>query len=179
MIERNITHIVLHCSATRSGQNIGRKEIHDWHVERGFAEIGYHFVVRRTGRIETGRDIAKKGAHAKGFNSASIGICVVGGLATLLEKPSPMDNFTPASMNAAAKLVLKLMTEHDIRLANVLGHNEVVAEITRAAPTACPVFSMNAFRERVSTLVFDRDAHGWGLGMADDDEFKAAQKADS
>ena len=82
-----IDAIVLHCSATRAGQDIGKKEITQMHLQRGFSKIGYNFVVRLDGTIEVGRSLTIDGAHcnSKGFsgvsyNKHSIGVCYVGGL---------------------------------------------------------------------------------------------------
>lgn len=72
--------IVFHCSATKPSQNIGRKEIEEWHLSRGFASIGYHLVIRRDGTVEQGRALDQIGAHVEGYNSASVGVCLVGGL---------------------------------------------------------------------------------------------------
>ena len=79
---KDVQFITLHCSATRPTQVAGVKEIRAWHKKKGWSDIGYHFVVRRDGTIEKGRDESIKGAHcaAKNGNVASIGICMVGGV---------------------------------------------------------------------------------------------------
>lgn len=77
---RPIRQIVVHCSATRPSLDIGAAEIDAWHRQRGFDEIGYHAVIRRDGTIEQGRKHSSPGAHAKGYNSDTIGVCLVGGL---------------------------------------------------------------------------------------------------
>ena len=92
----SIQYIAVHCSATSPNMNIGRKEIDTWHKELGWDEIGYHFVIRREVNsygsfIELGRDINKVGAHVKGYNSISLGICLVGGIDT---EYHPEDNYT-------------------------------------------------------------------------------------
>lgn len=77
---RRIDHIVIHCSATPPSQDIGADTIRQWHVDgNGWSDIGYHYVIRRSGVLETGRPMAKAGAHVRGHNEHSIGICVVGG----------------------------------------------------------------------------------------------------
>ena len=73
-------YIVIHCSATKNIQDITIEDIDRWHKERGFSKVGYHFYVRKSGDIEVGRNIDQVGAHAKGYNSISIGICYEGGL---------------------------------------------------------------------------------------------------
>lgn len=88
---REITQIVIHCSDTPAGMDIGAKEIREWHTApkpkgNGWRDIGYHYVIRRDGVLETGRDLdgdgdidEEVGAHAAGHNANSIGICMVGG----------------------------------------------------------------------------------------------------
>ena len=72
--------IIIHCSATRAGQDFTATDIDRWHRQRGFRSIGYHFVIRLDGTIEPGRDVALDGAHCTGWNHRSIGICYIGGL---------------------------------------------------------------------------------------------------
>jgi len=78
---RQINKIIVHCSATREGENIPVETIRKWHVDgRGWSDIGYHFYIDIYGEIHKGRDIAKIGAHVKGHNRNSIGICYCGGV---------------------------------------------------------------------------------------------------
>ncbi len=78
---RRVNALVVHCSANAEGQDIGAAEIRRCHVkENGWADIGYHFVVRIDGTIEEGRDLNRAGAHVTGHNARTIGICYVGGL---------------------------------------------------------------------------------------------------
>lgn len=72
--------IITHCSATKEGEDFTAENINQWHKDRGFAEIGYQFVIRLNGRIEIGRDLDERGAHVKGYNTNSWGICYIGGL---------------------------------------------------------------------------------------------------
>ena len=60
---RNIDSIIVHCSATKAGQDFTATDIDRWHRERGFNGIGYHYVVRLDGKLEKGRDVALAGAH--------------------------------------------------------------------------------------------------------------------
>jgi hypothetical protein len=79
---RSINEIIVHCSATREGQHIPVETIKKWHTEgRGWTDIGYHFYIELDGTIKKGRDIDKTGAHCKGHNRNSIGICYCGGVA--------------------------------------------------------------------------------------------------
>lgn len=76
---KNIKRRIYHCSASTHAMYIGVKEITQWHLDRGFNDIGYHIVVRKNGSVEFGRPFNVVGAHCKGYNRESIGICWVGG----------------------------------------------------------------------------------------------------
>jgi len=77
---RNISSIVVHCSATYPHQDIGVNEIKEMHLKRGFNDVGYHYVIKKDGTIQEGRNVQKMGAHVRGHNRNSIGVCYVGGL---------------------------------------------------------------------------------------------------
>ena len=78
--KRTITDIVIHCTATRAWQDYSAEDIRRMHKAQGWADIGYHYVVRLDGTIEPGRDVDKIGAHVSGHNANSIGVVYVGGL---------------------------------------------------------------------------------------------------
>lgn len=126
-----IDAIVVHCSATRAGQDIGKKEITQMHLQRGFSTIGYNYVVRLDGTVEIGRSLQINGAHcnSKGFsgisyNKHSIGICYVGGLDA---NGKPADTRTPAQKKALRELIAKLVKEYDIK--EVLGHRDTSTDL--------------------------------------------------
>ena len=115
-----IEAITVHCSATKPAQDIGADEIRTWHVQgNGWSDIGYHFVVKRNGAVETGRPISKRGAHVKGHNAGNIGICLVGGLD---DDGKPKDNFTDDQWRSLYTLVSNLTMEFPD--ADVLGHRD-------------------------------------------------------
>lgn len=116
---RKIDKIIIHCSASKEGVDIGVKEINTMHIKRGFSGIGYHYVVRINGVIETGRDICKVGAHTSGYNTGSIGICYIGGLD---RNGKIKDTRTLAQKNALYQLVKKLMGMYPIK--EVKGHRD-------------------------------------------------------
>ena len=62
---RNIDSIIVHCSATKAGQDFTAADIDCWHRERGFNGIGYHYVIRLDGKLEKGRDVSLAGAHCR------------------------------------------------------------------------------------------------------------------
>lgn len=78
--KRNISLIVLHCSATRVNQNFTIEQLEACHKARGFQTVGYHYYITKDGTLYPGRPESQMGAHAKGFNAHSIGICYEGGL---------------------------------------------------------------------------------------------------
>ena len=76
---RWINKIIVHCSDSPAGRNDKAADIDRWHKQRGFDRIGYHYVVDLDGTIEPGRDLECVGAHCKGHNTQSVGICYIGG----------------------------------------------------------------------------------------------------
>jgi len=77
---RKVNKIVIHCTATKEGNNVSPATIKRWHLNRGFSDIGYHYIIGTEGKINSGRAVSKQGAHVKNGNSDSIGIAYVGGL---------------------------------------------------------------------------------------------------
>lgn len=116
---RFIDKIIIHCSASKEGQNLTVEQIDKMHRKRGFAGIGYHFVIYLDGSIHDGRDISKVGAHTTGYNTGSIGICYVGGL----DKNGKIkDTRTYQQKNSLYKLVRELMKIYPIK--EVKGHRD-------------------------------------------------------
>lgn len=121
-----IDAIVIHCSATRAGQDVRAADIDKWHKERGFNEIGYHYVIDLDGSVEFGRALPKDGAHCNtaglsgvSYNKHSIGICYIGGLDA---NGNPADTRTDAQKLAMHELVLRLMEKYPI--VEVIGHRD-------------------------------------------------------
>ena len=77
---RQINRLILHSAETPISKDFSAIDIDKWHKERGFNEIGYHFVIKLTGELEFGRGVEQVGAHTFGFNNNSIGICLIGGV---------------------------------------------------------------------------------------------------
>jgi len=103
----DVKFIAIHCSASNPKMDIGVEEIDRWHRARGFVKIGYHYVIRRDGTLEMGRPTTEIGAHVEGYNSSSIGVCLVGGVdSSKLMKPE--DNFTPAQFGSLTILLTGL-----------------------------------------------------------------------
>lgn len=127
---RKVDEIILHCSATKEGQNFKAKDIDAWHKQRGFKGIGYHYVIDLDGTAETGRSEDEIGAHCLNHNARSIGVCYIGGLDTT---GKAKDTRTPQQKAALAKLVADLKLKYPN--ATVHGHNEF-------ANKACPCFTV-------------------------------------
>lgn len=130
---RKITEIILHCSATAEGLDFSVRDIRAWHKAQGWADVGYHYVVRLDGTVQEGRPLDQAGAHCKGHNAASIGICYIGGLAA--DGRTPKDTRTTAQRAAIRALVTRLRRQFPA--ATVHGHNEFAAK-------ACPCFDVRA-----------------------------------
>ena len=103
---------------------------HNIYIQNNYITIGYHFVVYRDGSIHVGRAIEEVGAHCKGHNSISIGVCYIGGLS---KKGKPKDTRTRDQKAAMQSLIEQLKEEFP--LATIHGHNEF-------ANKACPCFNV-------------------------------------
>ena len=143
---RHINEIIIHCSATpvnwMSGAEAQAKvnEIRRWHVEeRGWSDIGYHYIIDRDGTVATGRPVSKSGAHTKGQNANSIGISLVGGQGGTANDKFE-DNFTQAQANALRTLIAGLKREYP-SIEKISGHNQYAAK-------ACPCFNAPAWYAR-------------------------------
>jgi len=129
---RDINKIIIHCSATREGQDISAATIDEWHKDRGWSGIGYHYVIGLNGLIEYGRNINKTGAHVKGYNTGSIGICYIGGCDADM---NPKDTRTPEQIATLLEFLRILKKLHPN--ATIHGHNEFSAK-------ACPSFNVQS-----------------------------------
>lgn len=120
---RGIDKIIIHCSATPNGRPVTVQEIDAWHRVRGFKRmnpvinsiltaIGYHFIIRTGGTVETGRGLDEVGAHAEGYNAHSIGICMAG-----------TDCFTQPQWLALSDLVY--MLQKCFPEAAIIGHRDL------------------------------------------------------
>lgn len=134
--------IVVHCSATPGMRDIGRDEIDRWHKERGWSGIGYHFVIRLDGRIERGREIDAVGAHVRGHNSDSIGICMIGGLD---HHSKPAFTYTPAQLASMTHLAKSLQALYPG--AAVVGHRDL------DSGKECPCFDVEYWDKGITASI--------------------------
>jgi len=128
---RDITHIVVHCTATPEGRPHTVKEVTKWHQARGWRTIGYHWLVRLDGTIEPGRAESQVGAHVEGQNAHSIGVVYVGGIDKDTFKPK--DTRTPEQKAALLNLLKDLKSRYP--KARILGHRDFPS-----VAKACPSF---------------------------------------
>lgn len=128
---KETTAIFVHCSATKASMDIGVREIRQWHKEQGWLDVGYHFVIRRDGTVEAGREQSAVGSHVKGYNANSVGVCLVGGIDA---NGKPEANFTPEQMESLRAGIHSLQLQYPGAV--VRAHHDV-------APKACPSFNLS------------------------------------
>lgn len=116
--------IVLHCSASDNKEHDSIAVIREWHIAKGWRDVGYNYFIRKNGVIELGRDEDDEGAHTIGYNDTSIGICLHG-----LKK----DSFTHEQFEACVRLIADIRERHEIRA--IVPHNLF-------ANKTCPVFNI-------------------------------------
>lgn len=126
--KRNIKEIIVHCTATPEGRPVTIKEITNWHKQRGFSTIGYHYVVMLDGSVQKGRDVNVSGAHCTNHNSISIGVCYVGGCD---KNMNAKDTRTDEQKRALLDLLKRLRIMYPS--AKIYGHRDF-------ANKACPSF---------------------------------------
>jgi len=126
---REITRIIMHCSATEAGRDFDAEDIRTWHKARGWSDIGYHYVIKLDGTIEAGRPVDRVGAHTKGHNEDSVGVCYIGGL----KDGKPFDTMSEIQEIAFIELVFSL--RNVFGWMPIHGHNEYAAK-------ACPSFNV-------------------------------------
>lgn len=124
---RKIHWIVIHQSASNNPEHDNIETIKRWHLDRGFSDVGYHWFIRKDGTIEKGRDESIKGAHVKGHNSSSIGICLSG-----------EGEKTEAQLKALEVLLIDICSRHDLEKKDILAHRDLAA-------TECPGFDLHSW----------------------------------
>lgn len=116
----DIRYIVLHCSATRSTQDYSPEALERDHRARGFRGIGYHYYVRRSGEVIPCRPLDQIGAHVRGYNHCSWGVCYEGGLDSTGQ---PADTRTPKQRASLLRLLAQL--KGYAPQARILGHRDL------------------------------------------------------
>ena len=136
----NIEYFIIHCAATGPSHDVDLAEVRGWHLQRGFIREGYHHFIKRDGTIENGRPHTMHGAHAKRYNTRSLGICMAGGV---MEKDgkTPEPNFTEAQHRTLIAKLNDLAWQYGPKL--IIGHNDTW-------PTACPTFDVKEWALRLA-----------------------------
>ena len=126
---RRIDKIIVHCTDTFEGKHWTVDDIRKWHLDKGWDDIGYHYVIYLDGSVHKGRDESVVGAHCKGHNANSIGVCYVGGKEKGTCKAK--DTRTPAQKESLIRLLMELVCRYPD--AEILGHCDL-------ADRKCPCF---------------------------------------
>lgn len=127
---RTIDEIIIHCTATPEGREVTVEELRRWHRAKGWADVGYHYIIYLDGSVHEGRPVWQAGAHTSGHNAHSIGVCYVGGCDA---KMQPKDTRTALQKASMLNLLKKLLTLYPG--ATLHGHREYAAK-------ACPSFDV-------------------------------------
>lgn len=136
---RPINEVIIHCTATRPDWSKGAPtsakvaEVKRWHLNNGWSDIGYHYLIDRDGTVAAGRPVTRVGAHVKGKNTGSIGVALFGGHGSS-ETDKFSDNFTPEQDAALRELLKDLQADYPIT--RISGHNQYAAK-------ACPGFTVS------------------------------------
>lgn len=133
--------VVVHCSASDSPMDDSPERIKLLHTGNkktpiiwgkyhthcfGWSNTGYHYIITKDGQVHIGRPIEKAGAHCKGFNKGSIGICLTGD-----------GDFTEAQFKAFRTLIRELLSKHNLSIMDIVGHYELNKKKT------CPNFNVH------------------------------------
>jgi N-acetylmuramoyl-L-alanine amidase len=116
---RKINEIIIHCADTPPNMYVDAAMVNEWHLERGWSGIGYHYFIKRDGQIEIGRPLETQGAHCSGHNADSIGICYAGGCD---EDMNPEDNRTEEQKESI--LLLLEVLKNIFPQASIHGHRD-------------------------------------------------------
>ncbi len=148
---RVINLIVIHCSATTNDRIFSERELETIHRKRGIEGIGYHFYIRQNGDIKTTRPLTLPGAHTRGFNRNSIGICYEGGIDA---NGNPCDTRTSWQKHSLKVLLKALLMDYPE--CDIVGHRDLKTdqeeEPDEYCLKECPCFDVkNEFKEILAT----------------------------
>ena len=138
---REITKIIVHCTATPEGREVNVEEIRKWHTEapRNWSDVGYHFHIKLDGTLQEGRPIERTGAHCAGQNFCSIGISYAGGMTKDMKEAK--DTRTAEQKDALIDFLHELKEQYP--KAKIYGHRDFSAK-------ACPSFDARSEYEYIS-----------------------------
>ena len=124
LISKKISLLVVHCSDTHNSENLTAIDIHKMHLGFGWDGIGYHKIITRSGEIENGRPEYWIGAHVKGKNEFSLGVCLIG-----------KDKFTNEQFISLERVLKKWKMKYP--KAKIVGHKD-----TGNTKKSCPNFDV-------------------------------------
>ena len=133
LLIKKIEFLVVHCSDTPNNQNLSANDIHKMHLSFGWDGIGYHKVINRSGKIENGRPEYWIGAHVKGKNTISLGVCLIG-----------KDYFTKSQFRSLERVLKKWKKTYPF--AKIIGHKDIGNTIK-----TCPNFDVTTWYKNIST----------------------------
>lgn len=122
--------------------NVDAAMIDRWHRAKGWLKIGYHYVIKRDGTVEKGRDLKEVGAHVENHNTGNIGICLAGGTDKVAR---PENNFTDDQFHSLALLLQDL--HNQFPTAKILGHRD-----WPGVKKACPSFDVRQWIEETGVF---------------------------
>ena len=134
--QREVERVFLHCSASDRPAHDDVAVMRDWHLARGWSDVGYHFFIKKNGEVQDGRDIERTPAAQGGHNTGTIAICLHG---------LAVENFTEAQYRSVIRLCNEIHQAYPEDAVTFHGHCEVSSK-------DCPVFP---YRK-----VLGLDAHG-------------------
>ena len=132
---RKINEIIVHCTATFAEQKVTIEILRKWHKQRGFKDVGYHYLIDIEGNILTGRPVEQVGAHCTDHNAHSSGVAYAGGLG---DDAKPANTLSEKQKVALVQLLRELKERYPE--ASIHGHSEF-------ANKACPCFDVQQFVE--------------------------------
>jgi len=135
--EREVQTVFIHCSASDNPSHDDIAVIKQWHLDKGWSDVGYHYFIRKSGVIESGRDLERTPAAQKGHNTGSIAICIHG---------LDIDKFPSEQLDVLKKLCLDIDDAYHHET-TFHAHNEVNLHKT------CPVIDVKA--------LLNLDSHGY------------------
>jgi len=141
-MSQKLNKITVHCSATPNGKYVPRGTIEEWHIQKGFSKIGYHFLIQVDGTIIEGRKLEEIGAHVEGANTGNVGICLIGN-----------DKFHEDQFEVLYMLIGQLCAKYNIPRWEVYCHN--MFESAMKQKKTCPNFSINKLLSLVFTGKLD------------------------
>jgi N-acetylmuramoyl-L-alanine amidase len=129
LVKKEIKLLVVHCSDTKNSSNLDATDIHKMHLNFGWDGIGYHKIITRSGKIENGRPEYWIGAHVKGKNKISLGVCLIG-----------RDNFTKKQFISLERVLKKWKSIYPS--AKIVGHKD-----TGNTKKTCPNFNVKTWSQ--------------------------------